>query len=409
MTTAPHPATAERRVKQLTDLLVLLYTDSHELLRNVVYYRLGSSVYAELEGKHLGLVELAFQVARRIEGSGAAVVGNVFGALREDRPGRTADIDAVAALWAPDAPAAALRVMPAPVQPPAPASREDAPSREVDETDDGAPRDATPRPHSVVHETLDRAVQWADLRLHCASSPGHLSFLVHGDVHQHVHVFVKRVIVYLAEECARRHWILPVSRYVDNATVRTPAEWQRSMHIATGYSFASSLEAALHKVTTKVARPVLFVIGNPPLHEQDTDQWQALAEFLGQTLPAILRNARLEHPIRVLVAVEHAGHAAGLLAPSVRAIREALRQARGIEYRDLPELHFPPINEVVTFVDNQLREHLDRADYDRVVERCLRECKERYEAIAHRPEGATFVALADELDKILERYSHADP
>ena len=87
MTTGPHPATPERRVKQLTDLLVLLYSDSHSLLRDVVFYWLGSSVYAELEGKHLGLLDLAFQVARRIESSGPEVAGQVFGALREARPG----------------------------------------------------------------------------------------------------------------------------------------------------------------------------------------------------------------------------------------------------------------------------------------------------------------------------------
>jgi hypothetical protein len=405
MTTGPHPATPERRVKELTDLLVLLYTDSHSLLRDVVFYWLGSGVYAELEGKHLGLLDLAFQVARRIESSGPEVAGQVFGALREARRGRIAEIDVVAALWAPEAPAAGPRVLPEPVQ----ASHVSRLDVHAGDADGVAQRDPTPRPHSIVHATLDRTVQWADLRLHCASSPSHLSFLVHGDVQQHVQLFVKRVIEYLEDECPKRHRVVLVSRHVDNAMVRTPAEWQRSMHIATGYSFVSSLEAALQKVTARAARPVLFVMGHPALPERDTDQWQALAEFLGQTLPGILLGARLEHPIRVLVAVQHAGHAAGLLAPPVRALREALRQAQGMEYRDLPELHFPPFNEVVTFVENQLLEHLTRAKYERVVERCVRECQERYEAIARHRDGLTFVALADALDAILEKFIHADP
>lgn len=183
---------------------------------------------------------------------------------------------------------------------------------------------------------LDRGRQWTLLIERCAQ-PAPVIFFLGGHVRQRVGLFADRVCDHLGRERPDRHRVV-VLKYRDlGHCPHTAAEWEARLGEALGG------RGALPDLLRRAAedRPLLVLLGKRPFRQAFLGEAEAgLRAFLGQVLPAALRQAAPAHPVRVLVLAEYKGEPERALLGRLRgALDEA--GAAGLVIEDLPEPDTP--------------------------------------------------------------------
>ncbi len=358
------------RERALAELLLELY--DHDELLTVTNYA-DEDLYNQLAGRNLGLQELATEIARKA-GKRGLVDDDFFAFLRRQRPKQRHRIDEVAALWQQSAP-----------RPPSSSS---------------GSTPALQRMPSSLRLILDRNVQWKSLTHLCISEPNrHLAFLVHGDSGQDVHLFLDRIERFWQEECASLlHRTKRVPLRFDGTKALTAADWDLHLRHAADYR-ALPLQQALERATAN--DPVLFLFCESPLamEELGGDALAALETFLGEDLPQCLSQAKLAHPIRLLLAVEHGEpttSARRVKDPLVQTLDEVLDRAAGIDFEPLESLHFPRWDEI----ELDFRRHLGRDLFKKVEDAC----EQAYDDVANDPNRRSFARLAKALDDLVHAH-----
>jgi hypothetical protein len=385
----PHGRRALRSGDWAARLAALLATERDaELLRSWAHVNLrairGESSIATASDSD----QLAKAIAAQIRQKGLAT-GAVFDRLSDlfEEPAQKHEVEWIRAMWkagTEQTPAANLRAhspgKTTMAQPPAPGS--DSPS---------APR-GEPSHTSIV---LDRLLQWDTLVKRCSERRReHTAFLVHGSVEQDLHLFLRRITSFLNVQLshARKpiHHVLHVERTKDHTTACTVEEWHRHV-VAVTQNRRGEMAPALMDEAASSAVLIAFLDGKGPLRGLDKASAQGLVECLRRVDDALAGLAkRIKNPVRLVIPIEHWPTRAGT-DPIVEQLAAALRPAKALVLAQLPELAFPPWDDVLRYI-REKHPDADKAILDR--------CHAIHRAAEASP-GRTLQQLGDAIDDAL--------
>ncbi|WP_437307900.1 metallophosphoesterase [Sorangium sp. So ce388] len=291
---------------------------------------------------------------------------------------RSQEVERLHALWRKEEPESAAPPLPAPVV-----------TRPTPMDDPDSKRGGEALHTSIV---LDRTVPWRTLLDLCGKGDKkHRVFLVHGSVDQDVHLFIQRIQSYLSVECGRQHVVLKVEQRLDTTTARTAQEWERAMLRAAGAAKATFKDT----LSQRAARAPLLICftrpGGHPLRGLDEVSAKGLADGVVSLLDGALAELgrTLKNPVRIVLPIEHTPADAGV----VHSLALKLQGARRLQLHQLPELRFPPWEEV----ERHIKDEHPAADAG-IVAAC-REIHASIEASPHR----TLQQLGDALHCVLYR------
>jgi len=319
------PTTARRSPDEALHAVLVSCFELAEL-QVFVHHFVGDTVAAEItfQGSR---ASVAFEVVAKFKARGL-ITPALFAALREKRPLRATDIDAVEQRWFP------------------------------------LPTDER---YTLFSRLLDRDWAWRALIDGCERSAEPSFFLLHGTPHQGLALFLDRVGRYLDDEdldgVKRVHQVFEVPFVADDSRAQTVPEWESRLRVALGFP-GRKLRDSLARLLAGHA--LMFVIrgrDSAPLGDMTDIERTALAEFLGDRLPEILASITGQpRALRVLVPMEHAPGPRGVppIDPLWNAVDAALRRAvsHGVTRIALPELHFPEFHEVEESIQRFLRRRI---------------------------------------------------
>jgi hypothetical protein len=198
---------------------------------------------------------------------------------------------------------------------------------------------------------LDRYPQWSGV-LEESARGGHLFMLLHGPRQQNVGLFVERIQRYFTEESRSPHAVYRVRFSWEGVTARCGADWLRHLRLALGGE--GHVQRLLDHATRNHA--IFVVLGLRPLDRLDVEQQKGLQEFLEQTLPDLLRQARPTNDVRMLLALDYeaASGREGALPPLVQDADNWGRQAQAsgqLRYRRLPPVELPQWRDVEHYLE----------------------------------------------------------
>ena len=151
------------------------------------------------------------------------------------------------------------------------------------------------------------------------------------------------------------------------------------------------LAAATHE------RPLFLLLGPPPLDEDSLEGCEeGLQAFVTEALPALLRNARVRHPVRGLLCVQH--HEDRSLVD--RILGWPQKTAPGLRPCVLPPLTLPGRQDIVEYLD-RYHPPLPATVKQRVLG--------AYDRMVERRRTLTFEDLTRLLDQHLDQYAGVAP
>jgi hypothetical protein len=193
---------------------------------------------------------------------------------------------------------------------------------------------------------LDRYPQWGGVENACKDGGEHLLFLLHGPRSQNVGLFVERIQHFLSQETGKHHVVSRVPFKLGEVTPRCGADWVRHLRFALGGE--GNAEQLLAQAVREQA--LFLALGLRPLDlsRLDDDQREGLREFIEESLPQLLQDARPRNEVRVLLAIDYAN---GLPQepPVVAVAKNWARNAQktgALRFIPLPPVKLPDWNEV---------------------------------------------------------------
>jgi hypothetical protein len=199
---------------------------------------------------------------------------------------------------------------------------------------------------------MDRYPQWSGV-LEESLRPGHVLFLLRGPRHQNVALFVERIQRYLSQETRFPHAVYRVRFNWEGIKAHCGADWP-----------ASAAGAGLTGKCCPMPSPgrpgagAVSNLGLRPLDRLDDNQQAGLREFLTESLPGLLNDARPGNDIRILLALdyEETEISPGTLPPLVQHVDAWGQQARAggrLRYRLLPRVKLPTWEELEDYFNHQ--------------------------------------------------------
>ena len=200
---------------------------------------------------------------------------------------------------------------------------------------------------------LDRYPQWSGV-LEESLRPGHVLFLLHGPRHQNVALFVERIQRYPSQETRFPHAVYRVRFNWEGIAAHCGADWCRHLRLALG----GQGNAAQCLAQAAREQALFLILGLRPLDRLDADQQAGLQEFLTESLPTLLHDARPGNDIRILVALdyEETEMSPGTLPPLVQHVDAWGQQAQAggrLRYRLLPPVKLPTWEELENYFNDQ--------------------------------------------------------
>jgi hypothetical protein len=194
---------------------------------------------------------------------------------------------------------------------------------------------------------LDRIRQWDGVKK-TQEDGEHLLFLLHGPRKQNVGLFVERIQHFLSQETNKPHSVVRVRFNWQGVTPRCGADWLRHLRLALG----DTGEAKLSLAQAAREHAVFLILGLHPLDRLEEEQQDGLREFIEESLPELLRSARLRNEVRVLLALDYAD---GLPheAPLVTAAKDWCRNAQNtgvFRFIPLPPVKLPDWDDVESYL-----------------------------------------------------------
>lgn len=247
---------------------------------------------------------------------------------------------------------------------------------------------------------LDRTRQWAHLRALCETSDRSHFVVVFGDQSQYVNLFCERIQRYFNDESPRPHMICRL-RFTDQDSTPTVVEdWDERLVEALPFGSLPEPDKMLRLATQN--QPIVLILGDRPLTGLDREQSQALAEFVGVRLPALIDDLPAHHqPVRVLIPIEQTEANPGARSPVIAAMGDAAGKAHeiGIDTAFV-RLGFPEWEDIESFLGWTVTDHVRAcADYQGLVD----DCRRAFHDIAGRPAGQRdFAELTTRLHELLE-------
>ena len=197
---------------------------------------------------------------------------------------------------------------------------------------------------------LDRYPQWGGVENACKDAKEPLLFLLHGPRNQNVGLFVERIQHFLSQETGKHHVVSRVPFKLGEVTPRCGADWVRHLRFALGGE--GSAEQLLAQAVREQA--LFLALGLRPLDlsRLNEDQQEGLREFIEESLPQLLQDARPRNEVRVLLAVDYAN---GLLQepPGVGVAKNWGRNAQetgALRFIPLPAIKLPDWDEVELYL-----------------------------------------------------------
>jgi hypothetical protein len=238
---------------------------------------------------------------------------------------------------------------------------------------------------------LDRSLQWQRV-LEDSERQENVFFLLHGHSRQGLHLFVRRIHHQFTNAQRRPgapHLFCSVPFKLGHSRAKSGEEWDERIRYALapgqpGRSAAHLAQKARHQ-------PLFLILGLKPLHGISPEEEEGVRQLLGETLPALLAQARTAHPVRALMAVDFDRPEES----PIDAIDGGASQgaaAGAFRYCALAELKFPTWHEVRDYLLNDVSPRPLAATIARI--------QAEYERLA-RDDDATFQQLAERLDRHL--------
>jgi len=254
----------------LADLLPRLFS-ANELRAWVIQFAPRRQSDIDFQGP---LRSVCLRVAEVLERHGL-ITAPMFVSLRDERPGRGIELDAL--------------------------SRHLFPPHTSNAGDS----------YTLFCRLLDRDAAWNTMTRLCDNKDAPLLFLLHGTPNQHISLFMDRVQRFLEDEARdgvrREHQVVEVVFERDHVRLQTAEEWEANFRRAMGFRKGRPLAEYLQRALALHA--VMFIVrgrDTAPLIDLTPDERDGLREFLKVRLPAVLTALQAPHrAVRVLVGVEH--------------------------------------------------------------------------------------------------------
>ena len=264
---------------------------------------------------------------------------------------------------------------------------------------DSGPHTGGPRMNDLALK-LDRTHQWAHLRTLCETSDRSRFVCVYGEKSQYVNLFCERVQRYFNTESPRLHLLYRL-RFTDQDSTPTVVEdWEE--RLVDALPFGVIPVADVLRLATE-RHPILLILGDRPLCDLDEEQSQALAEFVGERLPALIADLpdAGHQPVRVLIPIEQSASTPGARSPLIVALGDAAGRAhaRAID-TDFVSLGFPVWEDIEAFLRRAVTDRERASAHYRTF---VAECWRMFHDIAGRPEDERdFSELTTGMHRLLE-------
>ena len=232
---------------------------------------------------------------------------------------------------------------------------------------------------SEIELWLDRNEQWKRIEDICTQSTSSTVSVIFGHEGEGVEYFCQRVQTSFNKGRTSPYPVHRLSLRVDNHIPTYAEDWEDRLCVVAQQYGQGSVQQALTWATKH--SPIMVIVGSPPLCELEPEETQAFITFIGESLPVLIDAANLTHPVHVLVPVEYRDPHSAYTAPLLRAIFQAVHQARAKGLRtteldastkrsglsdDIEQLTFPPWGQVEHFL-------MERVSHDTdLLEECLR-------------------------------------
>jgi hypothetical protein len=232
---------------------------------------------------------------------------------------------------------------------------------------------------------LDRVKQWSEI-LEASQLRENSLFFLHGPRDQNVGLFLERIQRFFSTELAQPRKIYRASFNIQGQRPRTGADWLG--HIRDALQATRPLGAEIRQLVQK--QPIFILLGqNPlPLDRLERQYLDALAEFVSEKLPALLREARVGGGVSVMLAVDYDREPAELIADCENWGARA-EQTGTVSFRPLPRISLPTWDEVHGYLTSQIQPRPSKADVALI--------QQEYQQLAESP-GMGFDKLARLID-----------
>jgi len=235
---------------------------------------------------------------------------------------------------------------------------------------------------------LDRVTQWAQI-LEASNMLENTLFLFHGSHDQNVGLFLERIQRFFVNEVVTPRRLYRVRFNIQGQTPKTGADW--CAHLRDALGCMDSIETCLGRLARQQA--LFLILGeNPlPLDRMSDQNLSGLREFVVDLLPGILRGARLQHGVSIMIPIDYLDTQPPAMA-DVEAWCNEADQTHLLRFRLLPPASLPSWSEVHAYLLTDVSPRPRAED--------ILLMKQEYERHASNP-NLTFEKLA----RLVDRYT----
>lgn len=197
---------------------------------------------------------------------------------------------------------------------------------------------------------LDRVKEWSGI-LEASQVPENTLFLYHGSHQQNVGLFLERIQRFYSQEMNQRRKVIRVPFNIQGQTPRTGSDWSGHLRDALNAGSAS-LSAELKRTVQQ--QPIFVILGVNPLmiDLMNDDHLSGLQDFLTKRLPNLIREARLDQGIAVIVPLDYEEFVPDRIE-KFEKWGEKAEESGLIIYRPLKPAQLPTWEEVKDYLDEQ--------------------------------------------------------